>query len=66
MVAPTKIKKIKLDGKEVIKVQCPNCKVWAIADDDMLFGKVSMNCPECYYHETHNISLLLKTINNIQ
>lgn len=59
MVAPTEIKKVKQDGKDVIKVKCPWCGVFAIADDDMFHGKVSMDCPCCYYHETHNISHLL-------
>lgn len=62
MVAPTKIKRILLDGKDTIKIQCPTCYTWGIVDNDMLFGKVSMNCPLCIYHETHDISYLLKTV----
>lgn len=36
-------------------VKCPGCGLEAIADEDQVNGRVSMDCPECPYHETHNI-----------
>lgn len=37
-------------------VECPGCKVYLEADDDQIQGKVSMDCPLCEYHETHNMT----------
>ncbi len=48
------LKHIKLDGKPAVKLRCPKCGVWAYMDDDQYHGKVSVDCSNCDYHETHN------------
>lgn len=35
---------------------CPNCGVRGTIDEDQLKGRVSVDCPECDYHETHDHS----------
>ena len=57
-VREKKIKHTQLDGKPAIKFQCPNCNVWAYLDDDQYNGRVSVDCSNCDYHETHNFKNL--------
>lgn len=33
---------------------CPGCGIRARIDRDQYEGKVSVDCPECSYHETHD------------
>lgn len=33
---------------------CPNCGTRGRIDRDQYEGKVSVDCPECPYHETHD------------
>lgn len=49
------------------KLRCPGCQSWAFIDDDQLHGRVSVDCPNCTFHETHDFWLLLKTwaVNNL-
>ena len=49
-------KAVTLDGDPACKVKCPGCGIWAYIDDDQWYGKVSIDCPNCSYHETHNFS----------
>ena len=53
------LRKVRLDGKEIIKLQCPKCKIWATIDDDQFHGRVSLDCPteSCDFHETHNLQI---------
>lgn len=37
-------------------IRCPECGLEARADGDMIHGRVSIDCPECPYHETHDLS----------
>jgi hypothetical protein len=48
------LKHITRDGQAVTKLQCPKCGIWGDIDDDQLHGRISVDCPECDYHETHN------------
>lgn len=34
---------------------CPSCGLYAKLDADQLTGRVSIDCPECSYHETHEL-----------
>ena len=33
---------------------CPKCGLKARIDQDQFEGKVSVDCPECEFHETHD------------
>lgn len=37
-------------------VRCPGCQLEARADDDQVHGRISIDCPACPYHETHDLS----------
>ncbi len=37
-------------------VVCPGCDLKGKIDDDQFHGRVSIDCPECPYHETHDLS----------
>ena len=52
------IRKVKIDGKDVFWLQCPQCKIWQILDDDQYYGRVSVECSirGCDFHETHDLS----------
>jgi hypothetical protein len=43
------------DGGMQRQMKCPDCGTWADIDDDQYFGKVSMECGACDYHETINL-----------
>lgn len=49
-----KLRHITRDGKEIKKVQCPKCGTWGDIDDDQYHGRISIDCSNCNYHETHN------------
>ena len=36
-------------------IKCPGCGLEARADEDQVLGRVSVDCPQCPYHETHNL-----------
>ncbi len=36
-------------------IRCPACGCEARADEDQVLGRVSIDCPQCPYHETHNL-----------
>lgn len=40
------------DGEAVWQFCCPGCHLHADIDDDQLHGRVSIDCPDCPYHET--------------
>lgn len=37
------------------RVRCPGCGLDAWIDSDQFAGRVSIDCPECDYHETHDL-----------
>ena len=41
--------------QEVWYIKCPGCGLEAMADMDQMEGRVSIDCPDCDYHETHTI-----------
>ena len=43
------------DGAEVWYLRCPGCGLVAAADLDQCYGRVSIDCPDCEYHETVRI-----------
>ncbi len=55
------IRLVSLDGVLTHKVKCPSCETWGYADDDQFFGRVSLLCGECGWHETHDLSEAAKT-----
>lgn len=44
------------DKKDTAFVRCPGCQETLWINQDQYEGKVSMDCPECDYHETHDVS----------
>lgn len=50
------VKLVSLDGVLTWKFRCPGCAVWGHLDDDQFYGRVSILCPECGWHETHNLA----------
>lgn len=36
-------------------IRCPGCGLVGRADKDQVMGRVSIDCPECEYHETHEL-----------
>ena len=53
-----RLKTVSLDGRLVVKLQCPGCNVWGEIDQGQLEGRVSVHCYEpdggCGFHETHD------------
>lgn len=43
------------DNQPVIKMRCPGCGCFAEIDGDQYYGRVSLDCPNCEYHETHDL-----------
>lgn len=39
----------------VARARCPGCEILAALDKDQYEGKVNIDCPECDYHETHDL-----------
>ncbi len=54
------IKRVKRDGKAVIKFQCPGCGGWGMIDDDQYHGRISIDCTNCKFHKTINIAADIK------
>lgn len=50
------IRHVILDGEQQRKIKCPDCGIWGLIDDDQWHGRVSVNCPNCDYHETHDLA----------
>lgn len=40
------------DGEPQWQFCCPGCGLRADVDEDQIRGQVSIDCPECDYHET--------------
>lgn len=49
------IKQVILDGTPTWKFKCPSCGIWGYIDNDQYHGKVSLDCPNCEFHETINL-----------
>ena len=52
----TDIEWVKLDGKWEVKYRCPGCSRWGFIDKEQYRGEVSIDCPECEFHETVNLA----------
>ena len=50
-----------LDGRIIVRLRCPGCGVWGLVDEDQLSGRVSLACPNCSFHETHNLVKICKS-----
>lgn len=37
-------------------LECPGCENAIMADADQIQGRVSLDCPLCSYHETHDLT----------
>jgi len=48
-------KSVRQDDVLVWKFSDPICKVWGEIDADQFAGTVSIDCPNCVFHETLNI-----------
>lgn len=48
------IMSVRRDGEIQWLLRCPRCRLWADIDADQLVGEISVDCPECSYHETHD------------
>ena len=44
------------DDQPVWYLCCPGCGLQAEVDDDQLHGRVSIDCPDCAYHETVDLA----------
>ena len=55
MIKPKKVYRVIRNGIEILEVRCPECGLLASVDSDQYKGKVSMDCVECDYHETHDL-----------
>jgi hypothetical protein len=42
------------DGPFDAHVECPGCGLVLGIDAEQYAGQVSMDCPDCDYHETHS------------
>jgi len=49
------------DGVKQYWVVCPGCGTMGKVDKDQVEGKVSIVCPECEYHETHDLRPLFES-----
>lgn len=59
-VSGYQLKLVRRDGKPVTKFQCPQCSLWGDIDEDQFYGRVSIQCPECTFHETIDLSALVE------
>ena len=59
MVRPDNVQKL-INATDVAHAvgDCPVCALHAILDIDQFHGRVSIQCPNCDYHETHDLSKL--------
>ncbi len=53
------LKTVMRDGRSVLKLECPDCKIFGTIDHDHLFGNVSILC-SCGFHKTINLVNLLE------
>lgn len=50
------IRRVILDEKKEVQLKCPGCGQWGFIDDDQFNGRVSIDCLDCEFHETHNLT----------
>ncbi len=50
------LKKVVLDGEPAIKLCCPKCGQWGYIDDEQYHGRISIQCENCSFHETIDLS----------
>lgn len=46
------------DGEPQVQFKCPGCQQWGDIDNDQFHGQVSIDCPNCEYHETIPVSVM--------
>lgn len=51
-----RIRRITSEGVVVVQLRCPGCNQWGTIDDDQYHGRVSVEHPECGYHDTQDWS----------
>lgn len=57
MSRPNNVQKLINASDEVYAVgNCPICTTFASLDIDQFHGRVSIQCENCDYHETHDLS----------
>lgn len=57
VIVPTVVRgPIKRDGKPMWYISCPSCELVAAIDKDQYHGRVSIACPQCDYHATHDLA----------
>jgi uncharacterized C2H2 Zn-finger protein len=44
------------DGETIWQLRCPFCGLLGDLDDDQLHGRVSIDCPRCDFHQTHDLA----------
>lgn len=47
------------DGEQQIQLKCPGCGQYGDIDGDQFRGRVSIDCPDCEYHETVNLAKVM-------
>ena len=50
------VRVVKRDGLDVSTLVCPGCGVRGDLDDDQFHGTISVQCPDCGWHETVDFS----------
>lgn len=55
MTVPTVVREVVRDGVPCWYIACPVCGLVGTVDEDQYKGRVSIDCTNCAYHETHNI-----------
>jgi hypothetical protein len=50
------VRTVTRDDEPVRQFHCPGCGQWADIDDDQFHGRVSIDCPDCEFHETLDLS----------
>lgn len=48
------LKRVEKMGEMGWRGECPGCGLVAFLDEEQLRGEVSVDCPNCGYHETHD------------
>jgi len=55
LTAGGRVRLVRRDGELVRNFKCPGCGQWGDVDDDQWHGRVSIECPDCSFHETRDI-----------
>ena len=56
-----KMRKVNFDGKDTAYLECPQCGVVGVLDDDQFNGRVSVLCGNgCLFHETRDYKTFIE------